>query len=585
MADLIADSESLYTVRTGVWTDWSHGSVFGATLTLRRDDANLLIAFIALFVTIVGTRAWRICCFGLHQALSSPQPRDGLYHQLQATLRNASNVTSALVTLFQLSWAWSGLAQGWKRRLLPVLGFAVLFFTAFALASGFSSRIAANSEALISSPHCGWLDYSLNTNSSDLQSIFIPYTYRDVFTSANYAQQCYASNSTGVLTCSTFVKKRFSARALQVNGSILTNISTFEPTAALHRKDANIYIFFLSANRIIFSAPTTDDWYSATTLQGYIQHASVVGKEAVYRQDEVASPLACTDQEQFCDTSLPADRQCTPLTSSNDAWTQAGAMLDGGDTASANRFDWFKSTVLNKPSPYGIVQNLGTAALLSRSSLGVGIQRPLPTNQWQLDVTHWFETSLASIQGLFLDTATGPSDSRMLQWVHSPANAEERTMCHSQKILSTAYISFSLFGLCLILVLGTLIIIASAVLEPVAGYVQKRRGWKDYARLEWCTNETLQLQRLAHEELGVGTWSHALDAVPRTAKGEVLAVLDWEGGREHPRLLDPREAAVVTVVEEESKTPAFNEEERRGSEEGSRRDDEVSVSSVESPRV
>lgn len=395
-----------------------------------------------------------------------------------------------------------------------------------------------------------------------------------------------------------------------MNGSILTNISTFEPTPALHQKDANIYIFFLSANRIIFSAPTTDDWYSATTLQGYIQHASVVGKEAVYRQDEVASPLACTDQEQFCDTSLPADRQCTPLTSSNDAWTQAGAMLDGGDTASANRFDWFKSTVLNKPSPYGIVQNLGTAALLSRSSLGVGIQRPLPANQWQLDVTHWFETSLAFIQGLFIDTATGPSDSRMLQWVHSPANAEERTLCHSQvlpfsplsppptvyptlipqtpqKILSTAYISFSLFGLSLILVLGTLIIIASAVLEPVAGYIQRRRGWKDYARLEWCTNETLQLQRLAHEELGVGTWSHTLDAVPRTAKDEVLAVLDWEGGdREHPRLLDPREAAAaVDVVEEESKIPAVNEEERRGSEESSRGGDEVSVSSVESPRA
>ncbi|KAB2575171.1 hypothetical protein DBV05_g6104 [Lasiodiplodia theobromae] len=381
-----------------------------------------------------------------------------------------------------------------------------------------------------------------------------------------------------------------SARALQVNGSILTNISTFEPTPALHRKDANIYIFFLSANRIIFSAPTTDDWYSATTLQGYIQHASVVGKEAVYRQDEVASPLACTDQEQFCDTSLPADRQqCTPLTSSNDARTQAGALLDGGDTASANRFDWFKSTILNKPSPYGIVQNLGTAALLSRSSLGVGIQRPLPTNQWQLDVTRWFETSLASIQGLFLDTATGPSDSRMLQWVHSPANAEERTLCHSQKILSTAYISFSLFGLSLILVLGTLTIITSAVLEPVAGYIQRRRGWKDYARLEWCTNETLQLQRLAHEELGVGTWSHALDAVPRTAKGEVLAVLDWEGGdREHPRLMAVVEAAEVVVGEEEgeSKTPAVNEEERRGSEAGSSRESDgaSSVSSVESLR-
>ncbi|OJD39060.1 uncharacterized protein BKCO1_3000121 [Diplodia corticola] len=200
MADLIAGSEILYTVRTGLWTNWSHGSVFGATLTLSRDNANLLIAFVALFVTVVGTPSRR----PLPSASSDTPER----FQRQLCARHSRP------TVLGMARPCEGLAP----TTLPILTFAVLFFVAFALASGFSSRVATNSEVLISSPHCGWLDYSLNMDSSELETIYIPYTYRDAFTSANYAQQCYASNSTGVLTCGTFVKKRLPLK-VQTNAS------------------------------------------------------------------------------------------------------------------------------------------------------------------------------------------------------------------------------------------------------------------------------------------------------------------------------------------------------------------------------
>lgn len=45
----------------------------------------------------------------------------------------------------------------------------------------------------------------------------------------------------------------------------------------------------------------------------------------------------------------------------------------------------------------------------------------------------------------------------------------------------------------------------------------------------------LQLQRLAHEEICVGTWSHATEDIPVTKSGELLAALDL-ADREHPRL-------------------------------------------------
>lgn len=51
-------------------------------------------------------------------------------------------------------------------------------------------------------------------------------------------------------------------------------------------------------------------------------------------------------------------------------------------------------------------------------------------------------------------------------------------------------------------------------------------------------NETLQLQRLAHEELGLGTWTRCDKDVPVTARFERLGVLDVTE-RTHPRLKTP----------------------------------------------
>lgn len=102
----------------------------GATLTLNRVDGNLLIAFTAVFVGVVTERIWRIACvlvsyfskrivrdhatsksFGhfrsaqtnnigldtdvgdsriFYRCYSSSEPRDALYHQQQAILRNST---------------------------------------------------------------------------------------------------------------------------------------------------------------------------------------------------------------------------------------------------------------------------------------------------------------------------------------------------------------------------------------------------------------------------------------------------------------------------------------------------------------
>ena len=58
------------------------------------------------------------------------------------------------------------------------------------------------------------------------------------------------------------------------------------------------------------------------------------------------------------------------------------------------------------------------------------------------------------------------------------------------------------------------------------GHRKRAQDRYRYAQLEWETNSTLQLQRLAHEGIGLGIWSHQTNSVPVTERGEKLGVLD-----------------------------------------------------------
>ena len=65
-------------------------------------------------------------------------------------------------------------------------------------------------------------------------------------------------------------------------------------------------------------------------------------------------------------------------------------------------------------------------------------------------------------------------------------------------------------------------------------------------------NQTFQLQRLAHEELGCGTWTHAADAIPTTQRGEKLSLIDTSDP-DHPILLATAPGDHASVQESEAK--------------------------------
>lgn len=195
-----------YPVHIGYWTNWSHGRVAGATITLGRNGA-LLTAFLAVFVTVVGTRLWRIACFALHQYLSSDEAQDGLYHQRQAILRNSANEMDSAGNLVRILVAWRRKASRPFYRILPLFGIALLSVAAFTAAGILSSKVgtAMGKEVLISSPSCG-IPFLKTHDPEKLSTILQPWDAQRMMSFANYAEKCYSNNS--VEGCGPFIKRQ-----------------------------------------------------------------------------------------------------------------------------------------------------------------------------------------------------------------------------------------------------------------------------------------------------------------------------------------------------------------------------------------
>lgn len=195
--------------------------------------------------------------------------------------------------------------------------------------------------------------------------------------------------------------------------------SSFESASEYFPRNGDVHIFFLSGNGIKFEATVNDPWYRATSPTKPIVRATESGWSPdlpAYRPDEAASPLACLQQFQFCDSSKS---RCGQLSSWLDAQISAGEMfgipLDTEkpplENDPASRFYWFVALMSYAvPGLGAVLLHLGANSLASARSLYSGVMGPLPDNQWQVDVMQWWATYLAGIQAGVVSTASGPMD-------------------------------------------------------------------------------------------------------------------------------------------------------------------------------
>ena len=321
------------------------------------------------------------------------------------------------------------------------------------------------------------------------------------------------------------------------------------------REDADVALAFLSANSIPFTAPVDDPWYSAHSnpfkvVVNASELGDVSGSDAtttVVFRDRAVSVLACTEQYQIC--APGSTPECTPLTGYA-LLSDSIENLTLNDAQSAT-LDVLLSTFKNTID--ALIGLLGTSVLLAKNSKFGSVQGFLPSNQWILEVESWNQILLANFQRLALEHATGPSDPVVLPMLVPPNGSYQEQLCHNQRARSRHALNFSALAIGIIIGLSLLITGVDLGLHRLTSYIQYKKDLKDYRRLVWKSDGLLQLQRMAYEEVGFGTWERCTKVTPVTARGQTLALLNVNDP-DHPRL---RKASVVPVQVVQP-TPAAN---------------------------
>ena len=300
------------------------------------------------------------------------------------------------------------------------------------------------------------------------------------------------------------------------------------PIPALNRTDADVALFFLAPNMILYEGPVTDPFFVAS-----IPHNVSAGNgvnETYYSPNQGVYALACAEQHQFCN---PANGKCTPLSGA----FQVATNLTGLDLNDAQVSTLFiMQPTLTFLNTYNSVISRGSNALRASETLDQGFQIPLPDNQWMTEVSTWFAVLMARLQQSIVRYAIGSSYVPEGLTLVGPAGRYQENICNNTKIQSqSGTTSFSVLGVSIILIVGSVLIFTSLVLSTVLGFIRRKRHWKEYKSLQWTLNNKLQLQRLAYEEAGQGQWTGGTDSVPVTRSGDKLGMPKTVDGK-HPRL-------------------------------------------------
>jgi hypothetical protein len=298
--------------------------------------------------------------------------------------------------------------------------------------------------------------------------------------------------------------------------------SSWEPAAPLNRTDADLHMIFIAPNSILYETPVDDPIFSAHLMSNISTTESQGQGVAYYEADYYLGIIACADQHQICRGAT-----CSQLSGRNSVFSSPQGL-----------------TMVQK----GIFQRIesasiftGTALRASETVIGIN-QASLPANQWQIELSSWFSTGLVMLQHRLREYVT-PTNILPGTYILEPQNPIDQAMCFSQKTQTTnGTISFSVLGLALILIVGTLVILASFVLETVVGWI----GLKSH--LNWVLDDKLQLQRMVFEARGV-SWTNTQGSIPVTEGGERFPSL--RGTVESQSLMAEDEKAVgmsVTVI-------------------------------------
>ncbi|KAL8850033.1 MAG: hypothetical protein Q9198_011121 [Flavoplaca austrocitrina] len=170
---------------------------------------------------------------------------------------------------------------------------------------------------------------------------------------------------------------------------------------------------------------------------------------------------------------------------------------------------------------------------------------------------------MAKLQQKVIQYATGPSTIPDSYNLIKPQTAAERNICNNQIIRRTnGTTSFSVLGVAVILIIGTILIITSWTLDTCVRSIRGKKKSNQYKSLQWIVDEKLQLQRLAYEEAGQGHWREGASTVPLTEKDDKIG-LPRNANMEHPRLSQLAGHTIITYPGSPPETEGLMEQKGR----------------------
>jgi hypothetical protein len=99
----------------------------------------------------------------------------------------------------------------------------------------------------------------------------------------------------------------------------------------------------------------------------------------------------------------------------------------------------------------------------------------LPPNQRELEAEYWASIAMAQLQRTIVEYGTGQIAANT-KYILPPVTDGDRRFCQNLMIQGTAFQSFSVLALTVVLVVGTLIIVLSLSIEALASYFLEAAG-------------------------------------------------------------------------------------------------------------
>jgi len=306
-----------------------------------------------------------------------------------------------------------------------------------------------------------------------------------------------------------------------IQDHISYQISSYSPDVGvawvpdIQHINADITIFFLTANSILYTHLNNDLIFGATTKVDLVENNSV---NVSYRADNPVAVLGCADQHQWCSAVEPVGKKnCSGLESLNTLSGDISMFRDNPrQLATANRIN----DAIGYSNMWYVVDPRGVAAIQASETVFEIFQHSLPDNQWTIEVRGWFNTALAKVQQALVEVAVGPVLQNPTDFtVTAPTKPYDWALCDAQIVRSSGqYQNFSVLGLAIIVAFSTFFIWLGSVIDKATGWAQRWFHKGEDRRLQWLLEDKLQLQRMAYVAANQGKWEGHADSVPITTE-------------------------------------------------------------------